>query len=248
MTTPDVALVTGAAGAVALVTGAAGALGSELARTLAARGQPVVLVDTSVAKGRLDALAASLGKACVVAGDIALEATWQEALPRIERELGALPTHAAFIAGGYRGGKPLHEETNDDAWRAMMTGNLETVYRGLRALLPAMVARKRGSIVVVGSRVVEQPGTGAGAAAYVASKSAVVALARAVAAEVLHQGVRVNAILPSTMDTPANRAAMPKADPSTWVSLPSAAGLIAFLLSDAARDVSGAAIPIYGET
>jgi len=237
MTTPDVALV----------TGAAGALGSELARTLAARGSPVVLVDVAAARARLDEIAKSLGKTCVVAGDIALEETWRAALPRIQSELGAPPALAAFIAGGYRGGKAVHEETSDDAWRAMMSGNLETAYRGLRALLPAMVARKRGSIVVVGSRVVEQPATASGAAGYAASKAAVVALARTVAAEVLHHGVRVNAVMPSTMDTPANRAAMPKADPTKWVSLPSAAGVIAFLLSDDARDISGAAVPVYGE-
>src|SRR5580692_11449182 len=236
MTTPDVALV----------TGAAGALGSELARTLSARGLPVVLVDTTAARTRLEELARSVGNASIVAGDIAVEETWLSALPRIEKELGAPPTLAAFIAGGYRGGKPLHEETIDDAWRAMMNGNVETVYRGFRALLPAMVARRRGSVVVVGSRVVEQPATAAGAAAYGASKSAVVALAQAVAAEVLPHSVRVNAILPSTMDTPANRAAMPGADPSAWVTLPSAAAVIAFLLSDGARDVSGAAVPLYG--
>jgi NAD(P)-dependent dehydrogenase (short-subunit alcohol dehydrogenase family) len=237
MTTPDVALV----------TGAAGALGSELARTLSARGLPVVLVDTEAAKARLEEIAQALGKACVVAGDIAVEATWLAALPRIEKELGAPPTVAAFVAGGYRGGKPVHEETSDDTWRAMMTGNVETAYRGFRALLPAMVARKRGSIVVVGSRAGEQPATASGAAAYGASKAAVVALARAIAAEVLHHGVRVNAVLPSTMDTRANRAAMPKADPANWVSLESAAGVIAFLLSDAARDISGAALPVYGK-
>ena len=102
--------------------------------------------------------------------------------------------------------------------------------------------------MVVGSRAVEQPWTSARSAAYAASKSAVVALARAVAAEVLEDGVRVNAILPSTMDTPANRAAMPKADPSRWVSLESAAGVVAFLLSDAARDISGVALPVYGRS
>jgi NAD(P)-dependent dehydrogenase (short-subunit alcohol dehydrogenase family) len=109
-----------------------------------------------------------------------------------------------------------------------------------------MVARRQGSIVVIGSRAVEQPWTSSGAAEYAATKSAVVALARTAAAEVLHSGVRVNAVLPSTLDTPANRAAMPKADASRWVSLESAAGVIAFLLSDDARDVSGAEIPVYG--
>jgi NAD(P)-dependent dehydrogenase (short-subunit alcohol dehydrogenase family) len=109
-----------------------------------------------------------------------------------------------------------------------------------------MVVRGRGSIVVVGSRAAAQPATSARSAAYAASKAAVVALAQAVAAEVLDHGVRVNAVLPSTMDTPANRASMPKVDPSRWVSLSSAAGVIAFLLSDDARDISGAALPLYG--
>jgi NAD(P)-dependent dehydrogenase (short-subunit alcohol dehydrogenase family) len=233
---------------VSLVTGAAGALGAQVARTLAARGDKIVLVDGAGARARLEQLAASLPAACVVAGDIVDDGTWSEAMPRIERELGAAPSLAALIAGAWRGGAPLYEEKSDDTWNTMMTANVETVHRSLVRLLPAMVARKRGSVVVVGSRVVEQPWTSAGSAAYAASKSALVALARAVAAEVLESSVRINAILPSTMDTPANRAAMPKADPARWVSLESAAGVIAFLLSDAARDISGAALPVYGRS
>jgi NAD(P)-dependent dehydrogenase (short-subunit alcohol dehydrogenase family) len=93
---------------------------------------------------------------------------------------------------------------------------------------------------------VERPWTSASASGYSASKAAVVALAQTVAAEVLESTVRLNAVLPSTMDTAANRAAMPNADPARWVSTDSVAGVIAFLLSDAARDVSGAAIPVYG--
>ncbi len=232
---------------VALVTGAAGALGAEVARTLSARGHAVALVDTARSEERLRQLAGTLARASVVTGDIAAPATWADAMPRIERELGAPPSMAALIAGGWRGGKPLHE-SSDDVWQAMMVSNLETVHQSLRALLPPMVARGKGSIVVVGSRVAVQPATGAGAAAYTASKAAVVALAQAVAAEVLDRGVRVNAILPSTMDTPSNRASMPKADPSRWVSLGSAAGVVAFLLSDDARDVSGAALPVYGRS
>ena len=223
---------------VALVTGAAGALGSEVARLLSARGHKLALVDAERGRDRLAELATSLGGACVVAGDIALEATWAE--------LGSAPTRAALVAGAWRGGKPLHEEAGDDVWRTMMEANLETVHRSLRALLPAMVAGKRGSIVVIGSRAAVAPATSAGAAAYAASKAAVVALAQAVAAEVLGAGVRVNAVLPSTMDTPANRAAMPGVDPGRWVSLGSAAGVVAFLLGDEARDISGVALPVYG--
>lgn len=231
---------------IALVTGAAGALGAEVARTLLRRGCKLALADSERGATRLNELAAALGGASIVTGDIAAAATWAEAIPRIERELGASPSMGALIAGGWRGGKPLHEETNDDTWRAMMSANADTVHATLRAILPSMVARKRGSIVVVGSRAAERPGTSARAAAYASSKAAVVALAQAVAAEVLEQGVRINAVLPSTMDTPANRAAMPKIDPAQWVTLPSAAGVIAFLLSDDARDVSGAAVPLYG--
>jgi NAD(P)-dependent dehydrogenase (short-subunit alcohol dehydrogenase family) len=231
---------------VALVTGAAGALGAEVSRTLFSRGCKLVLADSERGKERLLALASSLGGASVITGDITVEKTWAEALPRVVQELGEPPTFAALIAGAWRGGKPLHEEQTDDVWRAMMSANLETVYRSLRAILPAMVARRRGSVVVVGARAAEQPWTSANAAAYAASKAAVVALARAVAVEVMGHGVRVNAVMPSTMDTPANRAAMPKADASKWVTVQSAAGIVAFLLSDDARDVSGAAVPVYG--
>jgi NAD(P)-dependent dehydrogenase (short-subunit alcohol dehydrogenase family) len=231
---------------VAVVTGASGALGAEVARTLARRGHRLALLDARASQARLEQLAVSLGGASFVAGDLASETTWREAVARIERELGAAPALAALVAGGWRGGQNLHEETSDDTWRAMMSSNLETVYRGLRALLPSMVAAKRGSIVVVGSRAVEQPWSSARAAAYAAAKSAVVALTQTVAAEVRESGVRLNAILPSTLDTPANRAAMPKADAGRWVSLSSAAGVVAFLLSDDACDISGAAVPVYG--
>jgi NAD(P)-dependent dehydrogenase (short-subunit alcohol dehydrogenase family) len=233
---------------VALVTGAAGALGAQVARTLAGRGHKIALLDSEAASTRLNALASSLGAACVVAGDLASESTWREGMTRIERELGAAPSLAALVAGAWRGGRSVYEEETDDVWRTMMSANLETVYRGLRALLPSMVANRRGSVVVVGSRAAVEPWTSGGAAAYAASKAAVVALAQAAAAEVRERGVRVNAILPSALDTPANRAAMPNADATKWVTLESAAGVVAFLLSDEARDIQGAALPVYGRS
>ena len=230
---------------VALVTGAGGALGAEVARTLSGKGHPIALVDAGRSEDRLRELARTLARASIVAGDVTDAAMWAEAMPRVERELGGPPSMAALIAGGWQGGKPLVEE-GDGVWQAMMAANLETVHQSLRALLPPMIAQRRGSVVVVGSRAAVEPATGANAAAYTTSKAAVVALAQVVAAEVLELGVRVNAVLPSTMDTPANRASMPKADPSRWVSLASAAGVVAWLLSDDARDVSGAALPLYG--
>lgn len=230
-----------------LVTGAAGALGSALVRHLTSRGHKVAGVDRPAGTARLDALAAEVGPALFPrAVDESSVAATSAAIAEVERAAGEPVAGAALVAGGWRGGAPLHATKDDAAFDAMVDANLATVYHALRALLPGMVARRAGSIVVIGSRNVERPWTGAGAAAYTASKAGAVALAQAAAAEVLEHGVRVNAILPSTMDTPANRHAMPGADPARWVPTSSAAALVAFLLSDDARDVSGAAIPIYG--
>jgi len=233
---------------VIVITGAAGALGSEVARHLVrSAGHKVAPVDRPEADAALRELAAGIGEkdALAVAADSADAHAWDEALPRIERALGAPIFGAALIAGGWQGGAPLHAE-DDKVWRAMLAQNLETAHAALRALLPGMVLRKDGSVVVIGSRVVERPWTSANASAYAATKAAVVAMAQAAAAEVLDSGVRINAILPSTLDTPANRRAMPNVDPARWVTRASAAGVIAFLLSDAARDISGASIPLYG--
>lgn len=230
------------------ITGGAGALGSALAVHLVSDGYSVAILDTDRSKDRVAQLVEKLGAKNAVghAGDFAEAATWDSALAAITSAFGAAPTHGALIAGGWEGGTPLHAAKDDSAYEKMMALNVDTAYRALRSLVPAMVAKKHGSIVVVGARVVERPWTGGGAAAYGASKAAVVAMAQAVAKEVLEEGVRINAILPSTMDTPANRASMPTVDPATWVSLDSASSVIAFLLSEGSRDVSGAAIPVYG--
>jgi NAD(P)-dependent dehydrogenase (short-subunit alcohol dehydrogenase family) len=234
---------------VVAITGAAGALGSQVARRVVADGGRAALIDMESAKERGEALARELGdRAIAVTCDITDAGAWSGALAAIEARFKARPSRAALIAGGWAGGAPVHAAKDDAAWRAMLRANADTAYVSLRALLPSMVAAKDGSVVVVGSRAGVQPSTSAGAAAYAASKAAVIALAQAIAQEVLEHGVRVNAILPSTMDTPANRKAMPKADPTKWVTTESVAGVIAFLFSDASRDVSGAAIPVYGRS
>ncbi len=232
---------------ITLVTGAGGALGSEVARVLAARGHKLVLCDGAHAEARLETLSSELGAGVAVtsAQDFSTRHAYAEALGKARGRLGGGLTGACLVAGGWQGGKRFHE-TDPAVWDAMISQNLETVRRALEALLPPMVTAKKGSLVVVGSRAAVRPWTSANAAAYAASKAAVVALMEAVAQEVLEDGVRINAILPSTMDTKANRGAMPDADPTRWVSLASAAGLVAFLLSEEARDISGAAIPIYG--
>jgi NAD(P)-dependent dehydrogenase (short-subunit alcohol dehydrogenase family) len=233
---------------IVVITGGAGALGSTLAKRLAGEGCKIALFDVEPSKGRLDELVKEIGagKAMSQASDFASDEAWSVALDAVKARFGAAPTHAALIAGGWAGGVPVHETKDDATYQRMITTNVDSTYRALRSLLPAMVAAGSGSIVVVGSRAVERPWTSPGDAAYAASKAAVVTIAKTVAQEVIDHGVRINAILPSTMDTPANRAAMPEADRSRWVSLSSAAGVISFLLGSDARDVSGAVIPVYG--
>jgi NAD(P)-dependent dehydrogenase (short-subunit alcohol dehydrogenase family) len=229
-----------------VITGAGGFLGSAVARHWVSAGHPVVLVDSARGKARIDQLAAELGSgATAVTGDITNAESWRDILEQATRALAGPPAAAALIAGAWQGGKPFHEES-DAVWDAMIDANLETVRHAFAALLPPMVARGSGSIVVVGARPGVRPWTGAGNAAYAAAKAGVLALAQAVAAEVLDRGVRINAVLPSTMDTPANRKAMPDVDPAKWVTLSSVAGVIGFLLSEAAKDVSGALVPVYG--
>ena len=212
-----------------VVTGGMGALGRALAAHLRDGGRRVVTLDRpgSGADTELDLLSPTLASALAAFAPL---------------------DGAVLVAGGWAGGENVHEAASDETYRRMMAMNLDTVHATLRAILPSLVAQGRGSVVVIGSRAAVRPDTSAGAAAYAASKAAAVALAEAVAAEVRPYGVRINAVLPSTIDTPANRAAMPNADPSRWVSPTSLAEVIAFLLSDASRDVSGAAIPVYGRS
>ncbi len=233
---------------IALVTGGAGALGGAVVKALVARGDRVAIFDGLSAKQRADELAAELGRDNVVVatGDLASLETWKSGLAIVKAAFGEAPSLAALVAGGWQGGKPLHETADDAAFTAMMSSNTQTVHNALVSLLPAMVEKKHGSIVAIGSRAVERPWTSGKAAAYAASKAAAVTLVQVAADEVLEYGVRLNAVLPSTMDTRANRNTMPKADPTKWVALESAAKVIAFLLSDDAKDISGAAIPLYG--
>ena len=228
-----------------IVTGGAGALGSAVVRHLVARGHRVAGLDTPRAGERQAALKAELGDAYLgILADVTTAAGWEHAIDRATSVLGPV-AGAVLTAGGWTGGVPLATEPAG-TFERMVDANLATVHAALRALLPGMVERKAGSIVVVASRAAERPWTSAGSASYAAAKAGAVAMAQAAAAEVLEAGVRINAVLPSTIDTAANRAGMPDADASRWVAPESLARVIDFLLSDGSADVSGAAIPVYG--
>lgn len=223
-----------------VVTGGTGALGREVVRALLAAGHSVAvpyrdpegwstLVDELRAGDRLWGAAADLADAGATARFV------EEAA----RRLGGLAGVAA-VAGAYAGSGPLPEAPADE-WPRMMRANLESAYSVCRAALPHL-RRSRGAIVTVGSKVVESGG--AGAAAYAVSKAGVMALTRVLALENKEHGVRANCVLPGTIDTAANRSAMPAADRTRWTPPEAIARVIVFLLSPESAPVTGALIPV----
>jgi len=227
--------------AVAMITGAAGGLGRAVAAGFAAVGARLVLLDLQ-AKSLEAAFGGGDEKRLLVAADLADGEAVKAAVAAAEARFGRIDA-LCNIAGGFHMGEPVHE-TSDDQWRRMIELNAGSVLRTARAVVPGMIARKSGKIV----NVAAMGGLTGGAtmAAYAASKSAVIRLTEAMALELRDQGINVNAVLPSTIDTPANRAAMPGADFNRWVPPAALADVILFLASDAARAINGAAIPVVG--
>lgn len=232
-------------GKVAVVTGAAGNLGRALVQTFAAAGAKVALVDRGEAA--LTAAQADLTagvESAVFAVDL-LEAKAVAALAdQIVQHFGGVDI-LANIAGGFTMGPPLHE-TSDDDWDFMLDLNTRSVFHTCRALVPAMLRRGGGRIVNVSARAATEGK--ANMIPYCASKAAVITLTQGLAAELKDAGINVNCVLPGTLDTPQNRAAMPDQDFGRWVPPAALADVIAFLASDAARCVTGAAIPVYGRS
>ena len=147
------------------------------------------------------------------------------------------------LVGGFAAGARVHETPIED-FEKQFRLNVRPTYLMTSAAVPHLLAAGGGSIVCAGTRAALQPFPGA--AGYISSKAAVTAFAQAVAAEYKNDGIRCNAILPSVIDTPANRASMPKADFDRWVKPAEIAGVIAWLLSDDSSPTSGAAVPVYG--
>jgi NAD(P)-dependent dehydrogenase (short-subunit alcohol dehydrogenase family) len=147
------------------------------------------------------------------------------------------------LVGAYAGGTPVHETPPEDFER-LLTVNLRPTFLVTRAALPHLLAAGGGAIVCVSARAAVQPF--AGAAGYATAKAGVLAFAQAVAVEYKANGVRCNTLLPSVIDTPANRAAQPGANYARWVPPAQVAAVIRFLCSDDSTPTSGAAVPVYG--
>jgi NAD(P)-dependent dehydrogenase (short-subunit alcohol dehydrogenase family) len=148
------------------------------------------------------------------------------------------------VMGGFAGGQPI-PETDDATWDKMMNLNLRSAFNTLRTVIPPMRQAGRGRIVVIASRQAVEPA--ANLSAYNVSKAGLLALVRTAALENKDLGITANAILPGTMNTEANRKGDAGADQSRWIQPQRVAALALFLATDAAAQVTGAAIPVYGQ-
>jgi len=222
-----------------LVTGAFGVLGSAVAARLAVHGARLALLDANATPPEgLD----SINEALLLGGvDLADAAKTEAAVRRAATRWGGLDG-VVNIAGGFRW--ETVADGSPDTWDSLFAMNVKTALHACRAALPWLRARGGGRIVNVGSSAASRAGAGMGA--YAASKSAVLRLTEALAEECKDHGINVNAILPSIIDTPANRRDMPQADYSRWVTPDALADVVSFLLGQGSRAITGAGIAVSG--
>ncbi len=226
---------------VVVITGAFGALGRTVAQAFAARGARLALLD--VAPQPPTVVREMLGLAPLLFGGVDLtdlQAT-RRVMDAAVTRFGGIDV-LVNVAGGFRWERL--EEGDPETWDQLYAMNLRTAVVCCKAALPAMLERGAGRIVNIGAGAAARATAGMGA--YAASKAGVQRLTESLADELKDRGITVNAILPSIIDTPRNRADMPDADFSRWVAPEAIAEVIAFLASDAARAVTGAAIPVTG--
>jgi len=233
-------------GSVVLVAGGTGGLGRAV--TLAFLAESAKVVVTYRSSGEWEALQSGLGaNAARLEGnnvDVTDEAAVRQLIEKIVAKHGRLDALVNTV-GGYAGGVKLWE-MDTKVFEKMMTLNVRSGYALSRAAVRAMLKQGKGAIVNVASKAALDHA--AGAAAYAASKAAALAMVDSLAADLKGTGVRVNSILPSIIDTEANRKAMSKADFAKWPKPEEIARVILFLCSEEAKVIQGAAIPVYGES
>ena len=227
---------------VVIVTGAAGSLGGAIARAFQSAGAKLTLVDR--ADGRLQQIFPEMADSPDIFFAHSIDLTQADDIQAMVD--GTLDHFGQIdvlvnVAGGYRAGTPVHE-TPVETWDFMLNINARSVFLTSGVVIPHMLERGYGRIVSVGARVAMR--CRANMAAYSVSKAAVVRLTESMSAELEGTGVYVNCILPRTIDTPANRQAMPNADYSRWTKPEAIAEVIMFLTSESACILTGAAIPV----
>jgi NAD(P)-dependent dehydrogenase (short-subunit alcohol dehydrogenase family) len=227
---------------VALVTGGSGALGTAITRRFLAEGAsvwvPWIVKDE---RTRLERAvdAAARARLALERCDVGDDAAMAALATRVRDKHGRIDVLVTGVGGFAPGGLV---DTDRATWDAQIALNLTTTYVACRAVVPAMLAAGAGRVVSIASRAVLPPA--GGFIAYTVAKAGVIALTLALAQELKDSGVTVNCVLPSTMDTPANRAAMPGSDRRGWVPVESVADAIAFLVRDDSAHVTGTSLAI----
>jgi NAD(P)-dependent dehydrogenase (short-subunit alcohol dehydrogenase family) len=216
-----------------MVTGGAGHVGRAVTKAFSDAGANLVLLDV---RGE------NRGDALFIQTDLLDPQSVQRAVDQALERFGRIDV-LCNIAGAFRMGASVHE-TKDADWDFLFDVNARTVLHTARAVVPLMLKAGGGKIVNVGAYAAQRGVAGMGI--YVASKSAVIRLTETMAAELREKNINVNCVLPTIIDTPDNRAAMPGADPCRWVAPQDLAAVIFFLASDAARAIHGAALPVTG--
>lgn len=228
-------------GKVVMITGAAGSLGKAVAGMFAEAGASLVLLDLNEAALQ-KVYPDSDVRRLLLAADLTKVSSVAQAVEAAMKHFGRLDA-LCNIAGGFRMGPPVHE-TPADLWNTMMDMNAGTLLNMVQAVVPKMLAAGAGKIVNIGAGAGQCGRANMGA--YSASKSVVIRLTESMASELREKGINVNCVLPSIIDTPPNRAGMPKADFPKWVAPQDLASVILFLCSDEARAIHGAVIPVTG--
>lgn len=225
-------------GDVVLITGANGGLGTYVTRAFLQAGATVAGSSRNIKEGLFKHPAFT-----AVPADIGTQRGARELVEQVLARFGQLKV-LVHTVGGFAGGRSVID-TDDAMMQQMMDLNFNALFYLLRAAVPLLRSSGDGRLIAIGSRAAVDPGPGVGA--YSASKAAMVSLMRTVAMENKDADLRANVILPGTIDTPANREAMPQADFSKWVQPTSIASLTVWLAADAGKDVNGTVIPVYGK-
>ncbi|HYU45306.1 MAG TPA: SDR family NAD(P)-dependent oxidoreductase [Terriglobales bacterium] len=225
-------------GKVVLVTGANGGLGTYVTQAFLDAGATVVGTSRKIQQSDFNN-----PNFIAMPAEISTREGAKVLVDQVVDRFGKLDV-LAHTVGGFAGGQSI-ADTDDATFQRMFELNLNCLFHILRAAVPLLRKTGTGRIIAIGSRAALEPGTGVGA--YSASKAAMVSLMKTASLENKDAGLTANVILPGTMDTPANRKAIPNADVSKWVQPATVAGLVVWLAGEAGKDVNGSVIPVYGK-
>jgi len=224
-------------GKIVLVTGAVGGLGTYVTQAFLDLG--AIVVGTSRRIRQTDFSGSNF---TAIPAEISTSQDGRVLLDQVVARFHKIDV-LVHTVGGFSGGQSI-VDTDDVTFQKMLDLNLNSLFHILKAAVPVLRQTGDGRLIAIGSRAALEPGAGVGA--YSASKAAMVSLIKTAALENKDAGLRANVILPGTIDTPANRKAIPNANVSKWVHPTAIANLITFLAGDAGKDISGAVIPVYG--